>query len=171
MSGGAGYVLSREAVVRFVEEGIPDPTKCRQGSDGSEDVEMGICLEKLNVTAGDSRDSEGQGRFFPFNPEHHIIPGIIYSTHWFRRYSFYDIKEGMNCCSDNAISFHYVSPNHMYVLEYLIYHVQPYGLITNLKPLPKKISFGESQPEVDKKSNDLTRTENVDNFTSVQLEE
>lgn len=41
MSGGAGYVLSKEAVRRFVEDGIPNKDNCRQSADGAEDVEIG----------------------------------------------------------------------------------------------------------------------------------
>lgn len=56
MSGGSGYVLSKEALKRFVEKGMTNPKICRGGHAGSEDVELGKCMMNLNVIAGDSRD-------------------------------------------------------------------------------------------------------------------
>lgn len=41
MSGGAGYVLSKEALRRFVEQAVPDKEKCSGGISGAEDLEMG----------------------------------------------------------------------------------------------------------------------------------
>lgn len=122
--------MSKEAVRRFVERGYSDETNvlCRHDNGGAEDVEMGKCMENLNVKAGDSRDSLGRGRFFPFVPEHHLVPGEVKPDFWYWQYIFYPSEQGMGCCSDSAISFHYVSPNEMYVLEYLIYHLRPYGI-------------------------------------------
>lgn len=126
MSGGAGYVLSRKALVLFA--GALKDRKCRQDGGGAEDVEIGKCLEMVGVKAGDSRDELGRETFMPFVPEHHIIPGHIPKDMWYWKYIYYPSKVGADCCSDYAISFHYVSPNTMYVLEYLIYHLRPFGI-------------------------------------------
>ena len=89
MSGGAGYVLSREAVRRFVKDALQNPYKCRMDSVGAEDLEMGMCLYHVGVSAGESRDSIGRETFHPFIPEHHLIPGLIPRDNWFWSYSWY----------------------------------------------------------------------------------
>ena len=50
-----------------------------------------------------------------------LIPFSIYLRYW--KNIYYDAEQGPNCCSDTAISFHYVPPMQMYVYEYMIYSV------------------------------------------------
>lgn len=130
MSGGAGYVLSKKALTLFIEEGLPDPKACKQGNDGAEDAEMGKCLENIGVKAMDDRDSMNRKRFFPFIAEQHL-PLKPNLPAWYLNYIYYKGKPGLECCSDTAISFHYVDPNRMYFYDYFLYHLRPYGISYN----------------------------------------
>ena len=93
MSGGAGYVLSREALQRLIVRGLNISGKCREDDGGAEDVEVGKCLESVDVIAGDTRDELGRERFLPFIPEHHLIPDILPKDMWYWSYSYYPAKQ------------------------------------------------------------------------------
>ena len=96
MSGGAGYVLSKKALEEFVTKGINDKTgkMCHQNSKGSEDIELGRCMENLGILPGDTRDAYGKGRFFPLAPEKHLNSGLMDNqSKWYRKYKFYNSTE------------------------------------------------------------------------------
>ncbi|XP_037827389.1 LOW QUALITY PROTEIN: glycoprotein-N-acetylgalactosamine 3-beta-galactosyltransferase 1-like [Lucilia sericata] len=150
MSGGAGYVLSREALKKFATEAYDDPDKCGESYE-AEDVQLGMCLENAGVIAGDSRDEEGNERFLPL-PIEYLIPED--KTWWYKNYSYYPQKENATCCSPSAISFHYIVADQLYVLDYFLYTLRVVGIYNNFI-LPKKIPL----------SNILT--EGLDNFEPI----
>ena len=126
MSGGAGYVLSREAVRRFVDVGLVDGS-CRGDDDGAEDVEIGLCLQKLNVTSGDSRDENGRPRFFGLEPKQIVVPGAKDPDFWYWKNQFYPAVDGEGCCSDTTIAFHYTTIDQMYAFDYFAYKLRVVG--------------------------------------------
>ncbi|XP_039443569.1 glycoprotein-N-acetylgalactosamine 3-beta-galactosyltransferase 1-like isoform X2 [Culex pipiens pallens] len=144
-SGGAGYVLSREALKRFVEQALQGSKNCTTAFD-TEDLEMGRCMESVNVTAGDSRDLLGRKRFLPLEPMFHLTTNPADDPNfWYNYYSFYEPFYGDNCCSDLAISFHYIPGQQMHVMDYLIYGLHPYGVKFRNPPLKPKLSWDEAR--------------------------
>jgi len=122
-SGGAGYVLSREALSRLITRG-KDPKVCRQDG-GDEDMEIGRCLEKLGVKTSDPSDALGRSRFHCFEPEKHLYGNVPW---WYPTWDVNKGKIGPDSISNYAISFHYVPGNKMRTLDFFIYHLRQYGI-------------------------------------------
>lgn len=157
MSGGAGYVLSKEAMNRM-RDGMKDGDICRLSDWGDEDVEIAKCLENVGVLAGDSRDltqKNSYGRFFPVQIERHLLEIKKKDKYWKNMY--YKGKHRENCCSDNAISFHYVTFLQYYLFEYFIYKLTPYGVHPVNNNLPIKISFDDLKRKFRKNDADVNK--------------
>jgi glycoprotein-N-acetylgalactosamine 3-beta-galactosyltransferase len=106
-SGGGGVLFTHEAFKRIhanIKNGV-----CAEKS-GYGDVALGFCAYKSNVTMGDSLDKLGRERFHSLDYIAHYKGHI---PDWLRDYSSNGVKTGVECCSDETITFHYTSVEQM----------------------------------------------------------
>ena len=69
-SGGAGYVLSNEAIKRIGAKLVSNYSYCSNSN--IEDVDVASCLRKLEIYPEKSIDETGAERFHPFHVKNHI---------------------------------------------------------------------------------------------------
>ncbi|KAK6185048.1 hypothetical protein SNE40_007370 [Patella caerulea] len=142
MSGGAGYVLSRKALRMLVKKGYRIPGKCREDG-GDEDVALAHCLQSVNVHVHSTIDKFGRESFLPFSGFAHVYgpmpPGL---EEWDRNVP----KIGSECCSQLLISFHYVKPDFMLMLEHLLYRTSVYGRKISEEGVKNLFNIGPVKP-------------------------
>lgn len=75
-------------------------------------------------------------------------------TPWFWNHLYYNIAQGsLDCCSDSFGYISYVESTEMYLLDYLIYKVVPFGVDRHFnETLPRKWTFDEVERDANEKS-------------------
>jgi len=125
-SGGAGYLLTRETLRRFVEVGLNQNACQTKPEEQDEDVNIGRCVGKLGAIFQNSRDHWGRQRFIPYHLDE-FFRGKGHNMDFLRTRDGDGLRLGYDCCSNEAITFHYVSGRQMQVYEYLIYKIKVVG--------------------------------------------
>ncbi|CAH8586514.1 unnamed protein product [Heterobilharzia americana] len=141
-SGGAGYVLSREALKRIVEMSIDKHPYCPVYDEHMEDVKMSICGQAVGVHLYDVFDILGRYRFRWRSPDI-LLNSTSYKTLKWRpvklRGNALYAAPHQSLLSDVGVTFHYVTPDMMYMLEYFLYYLRPVGLVNDFVQLPDHI--------------------------------
>lgn len=126
---------------KFATKIIKNATICRQDGGGSEDLQLGKCLQ-THAFAIDGRDLSKLQRFFPVGVKYHMKTKVN-PKFWYEYYQWFNGTRGsLDCCSDTIAAMHYIPPKEMNFLEFLIYNLHPFGLTKNLtESLPDKFTL------------------------------
>ncbi|KER25920.1 hypothetical protein T265_14108, partial [Opisthorchis viverrini] len=102
LSGGAGYVLSHESLKRIVERGIDKHPACSTKELDMEDVRICRCARALGIDMVEPKGRSQRPLFF------HMFPQWIYG-----------INENSLPYNPDQVSFHYIQPAQLYIIEFL----------------------------------------------------
>jgi glycoprotein-N-acetylgalactosamine 3-beta-galactosyltransferase len=143
---GGGYVLSKKALKKIIAN-LNEPTSTcyklwKHPESSLDDMFTGACLDKQAIFVNEM-DELNQKRFFPLSVDEHLA-GYI-AEDWFFEYLWYKNQiGGLGCCSDTVCAIHYIHPKQLFELDYMIYHVHPFGVRKNeTEKLPRKLTIKE----------------------------
>ncbi|CAL8099837.1 unnamed protein product [Calicophoron daubneyi] len=112
-SGGSGYVLSREALKRIVEEAIDKHLLCPVVDGDKEDVKMSTCGQAVGVKLNETIGLDGRPAFYPYDVG---------------EYAEEMLRGRKTPLNPHHVSFHYMNATRMYIMEFSLYYLRPVGL-------------------------------------------
>uniref|UniRef100_A0A0N4Z490 N-acetylgalactosaminide beta-1,3-galactosyltransferase n=1 Tax=Parastrongyloides trichosuri TaxID=131310 RepID=A0A0N4Z490_PARTI len=126
MSGG-GYIISKGALKNLVTIAFKNYRICSPTPNIPDDIQIGRCLNNINISAMDSRDIHNRHIFLPSSFSE--FSSIIKNIHWdgFKKRSYYELTKGYTALGDFPMTFHYAIGDMQYGLEYLLYNVDVVG--------------------------------------------
>nr|KAG5685790.1 hypothetical protein BaRGS_021912 [Batillaria attramentaria] len=139
MSGGASYVMSRQALKQLGSRGLPSTGGICRPQEPDEDVEVGKCLELVGVPPYRTVDTYGKESFHSES-----VQDTIFGPQG-APYDFHKKLAGIDCCSQLTTTFHYVSPEQMYSLEILLYRISVFGRRPDDDTLRKRESDNDNE--------------------------
>ncbi|XP_061386497.1 glycoprotein-N-acetylgalactosamine 3-beta-galactosyltransferase 1-like [Musca vetustissima] len=97
MASGAGYVLSKNALMKFINEAYDNSEICNE-LEADENMALSNCLRNINVTFGDTRDEKHLERFIAVSPSH-VIPD--FKMDWYGTEIYHSVNENRYTSEDH----------------------------------------------------------------------
>lgn len=137
--GGAGYVMSKEAVRLLVDKGLNSSEYCVQKNFPPDDVEVARCFKKLGLQFKNSLDTEEKEIFNEFSPSELASNFVGNITDSSNNKSQNTIFTAIDKISRYPISFHHIRNGDMYFLEYFFYKMNVVNNNTKIDKIYKKM--------------------------------
>lgn len=154
LSMKSGYALSRRAVENLVTGFSNASTSCAVTREFDDEIHFSGCLREVGIQFSKSTDQHGKRLFFDQYLDRFFLPiSLVELPHpW---YQDYKVSHYLNEASNYSIAFYGLSWKQMYVMEFLIYQLRPYGVETITPPLPERIRFDVRADSISEFSNNL----------------
>lgn len=140
LSGGSGYLMSREALKRLMEQAIDKHPDCPTTDEHMEDVKMSQCGEIVGVRLLDELGETNESLYAPYNLSTYFSDRFLRAEarRKFKPENTPFIRRDKMRFSSRHISFHHVENYMMYIHEFLLYYMNPLqSTLPEIQSVPK----------------------------------